>query len=141
MWAWLRISCNSHEHVIVFIDSISNVYNIQKQYIYSRPSLIRPHLLKGHSSYKATPLIRQHLLQGHTSYKATPLIRSLFLSGNTSYKATPLIRPLLLLGHSSYKATPLMGDFQKNEDFSFSDNNLNIKWYERKVNILKQAQW
>ena len=34
-----------------------------------------------------------------------------------------------------------MGDFQKNEDFSFSENNLNIKWYERKVNILKQAQW
>jgi hypothetical protein len=33
------------------------------------------------------------------------------------------------------------GDFQKNEDFSFSENNLNIKWYERKVNILKQAQW
>ena len=33
-----------------------------------------------------------------------------------------------------------MGDFQKNEDFSFSDNNLNIKWYERKINILKQAQ-
>ena len=24
---------------------------------------------------------------------------------------------------------------------SFSGNNLNIKWYERKVNILKQAQW
>jgi hypothetical protein len=34
-----------------------------------------------------------------------------------------------------------LGDFQKNEDFSFSENNLNIKWYERKVNILKQAQW
>jgi hypothetical protein len=34
-----------------------------------------------------------------------------------------------------------MGDFPKNEDFSFSENNLNIKWYERKVNILKQAQW
>ena len=34
-----------------------------------------------------------------------------------------------------------MGDFQKNEDFSFSENNLNIKWYERKVNILKQAKW
>jgi hypothetical protein len=34
-----------------------------------------------------------------------------------------------------------MGDFQKNEDFSFSENNLNIKCYERKVNILKQAQW
>jgi hypothetical protein len=34
-----------------------------------------------------------------------------------------------------------MGDFQKNEDFPFSENNLNIKWYERKVNILKQAQW
>ena len=34
-----------------------------------------------------------------------------------------------------------VGDFQKNEDFSFSENNLNIKWYERKVNILKQAQW
>jgi len=34
-----------------------------------------------------------------------------------------------------------MGDFKKNEDFSFSENNLNIKWYERKVNILKQAQW
>jgi hypothetical protein len=33
-----------------------------------------------------------------------------------------------------------MGDFQKNEDFSFSEKNLNIKWYERKVNILKQAQ-
>ena len=33
-----------------------------------------------------------------------------------------------------------LGDFQKNEDFSFSENNLNIKWYERKVNILKQAQ-
>jgi hypothetical protein len=32
-----------------------------------------------------------------------------------------------------------MGDFQKNEDFSFSENNLNIKRYERKVNILKQA--
>jgi hypothetical protein len=31
----------------------------------------------------------------------------------------------------------LLGDFQKNEDFSFSENNLNIKWYERKVNILK----
>ena len=31
--------------------------------------------------------------------------------------------------------------FKKNEDFSFSENNLNIKWYERKVNILKQAQW
>ena len=24
---------------------------------------------------------------------------------------------------------------------SFSENNLNIKWYERKVHILKQAQW
>jgi hypothetical protein len=34
-----------------------------------------------------------------------------------------------------------MGDFQKNEDFSFSENNLNIKWYERKVNILRHAQW
>jgi hypothetical protein len=34
-----------------------------------------------------------------------------------------------------------MVDFQKNEDFSFSENNFNIKWYERKVNILKQAQW
>ena len=34
-----------------------------------------------------------------------------------------------------------LGDFQKNEDFSFSENNLNIKLYERKVNILKQAQW
>ena len=34
-----------------------------------------------------------------------------------------------------------LGDFPKNEDFSFSENNLNIKWYERKVNILKQAQW
>ena len=34
-----------------------------------------------------------------------------------------------------------VGDFQKNENFSFSENNLNIKWYERKVNILKQAQW
>jgi hypothetical protein len=34
-----------------------------------------------------------------------------------------------------------VGDFQKNEDFSFSENNLNIKWYERKVNILKQAEW
>ena len=34
-----------------------------------------------------------------------------------------------------------MGDFQKNEDFSFSENNFNIKRYERKVNILKQAQW
>ena len=34
-----------------------------------------------------------------------------------------------------------MGEFKKNEDFSFSENILNIKWYERKVNILKQAQW
>ena len=34
----------------------------------------------------------------------------------------------------------ILGDFPKNEDFSFSKNNLNIKWYERKVNILKQAQ-
>jgi hypothetical protein len=33
-----------------------------------------------------------------------------------------------------------MGDFQKNEDFSFSENNLNIKWYERKVNILSIQQ-
>jgi hypothetical protein len=33
-----------------------------------------------------------------------------------------------------------LGDFQKNEDFSFSEYNLNIKCYERKVNILKQAQ-
>jgi hypothetical protein len=32
-----------------------------------------------------------------------------------------------------------LGDFQKNEVFSFSENNLNIKWYERKVNILKQS--
>ena len=34
-----------------------------------------------------------------------------------------------------------IGDFQKNEDFTFSVNNLNIKWFERKVNILRQAQW
>ena len=41
----------------------------------------------------------------------------------------------------TYNLVKHMGDFQKNEDFSFSENNLNIKWYERKVNILKQAQW
>jgi hypothetical protein len=34
-----------------------------------------------------------------------------------------------------------MGDLKKNEDFSFSENNLDIKWYERKVNILMQAHW
>ena len=44
----------------------------------------------------------------------------------------------LLLSETIYT---YLGDFQKNEDFSFSENNLNIKWYERKVNILKQAQW
>jgi hypothetical protein len=26
-------------------------------------------------------------------------------------------------------------------DLCESENHLNIKWYERKVNILKQAQW
>ena len=41
----------------------------------------------------------------------------------------------------AYKKKQQMDDFPKNEDFSFSENNLNIKWYERKVNILKQAQW
>ena len=54
----------------------------------------------------------------------------------TSFQHTGVLL-ILRLPHSSI----LMGDFQKNEDFSFSDNNLNIKWYERKVNILKQAQW
>ena len=48
---------------------------------------------------------------------------------------------LFLLNAAFLAEKQQMGDFQKNEDFSFSENNLNIKWYERKVNILKQAQW
>jgi hypothetical protein len=47
----------------------------------------------------------------------------------------------MLSGHSAAQEIKHLGDFQKNEDFSFSENNLNIKCYERKVNILKQAQW
>ena len=49
--------------------------------------------------------------------------------------------PSIVICNGSWPKYRDMDDFQKNEDFSFSDNNLNIKWYERKVNILKQAQW
>jgi hypothetical protein len=48
---------------------------------------------------------------------------------------------LFLLNAAFLAEKQQMGDLKKNEDFSFSENNLNIKWYERKVNILKQAIW
>jgi hypothetical protein len=63
------------------------------------------------------------------------------LSATSEAKWAANFYPLLSYPEMEEKNICEMGDFQKNEDFSFSENNLNIKWYERKVNILKQAQW